>query len=557
MATQEITVTADGAFGSSLVDRLHELVVTVDHKKLGLMYIGTALIFLVVAGLLAVAIRLQLAVPVNNFLEPDVFNRFFTMHGTSMVFLVGMPLIAGLGNYLVPLMVGARDMAFPRLNAFGYWMFLFGGLLLYFSYLGAPGLGGHGSAPDVGWFAYAPLTARAFSRGTSTDYWILSLLLTSVGSTVSAINVIVTAITLRCPGMKLMRMPLLVWLMLVTNFMILLALPALSAAQIMLLIDRYLGGHFFDTQAGGSAVIWQHFFWIFGHPEVYILIIPAFACVSEIVPVFSRKPIFGYPVMVGATAMIGLISVSVWAHHMFSVGMTSVGNTFFAISTFTVAVPTGIKIFNWLGTMYGGRIRLDLPMLFCIAFLFQFLIAGLTGMMLGVAPLNWQLTDSYFVVAHFHYTLVGGFLFGMFAGFYYWYPKAVGRLLDRRLGLLHFWLFVIGFHVTFDTMHFPGLFGMPRRIFTYDAGRGWETLNLITTLGALCQAVAILMLAINIVRSAKKGKLAGNDPWDAWTLEWTTSSPPPGYNFATPPIVRSRRPLWDLKHPEDPDWKYE
>lgn len=557
MATQEITVTANGAFGSSLVDRLHNLVVTVDHKKLGLMYIGTALIFLVVAGLMAVSIRLQLAIPLNTFLEPDVFNRFFTMHGTSMVFLVGMPLIAGLGNYLVPLMVGARDMAFPRMNAFGYWMFLFGGLLLYFSYLGAPGLAGHGSAPDVGWFAYAPLTARAFSRGNSTDYWILSLLLTSVGSTVSALNVIVTAITLRCPGMKLMRMPLLVWLMLVTNFMILLALPALSAAQIMLLIDRYLGGHFFDTQAGGSAVIWQHFFWIFGHPEVYILIIPAFACISEIVPVFSRKPIFGYPVMVGATAMIGLISVSVWAHHMFSVGMTSVGNTFFAISTFMVAVPTGIKIFNWLGTMYGGKIRFDLPMLFCIAFLFQFLIAGLTGVMLAVAPLNWQLTDSYFVVAHFHYTLVGGFLFGMFAGFYYWYPKAVGRLLDSRLGLWHFWLFVIGFHVTFDTMHFPGLLGMPRRIFTYDAGRGWDTLNFITTLGALCQAVAILLLVINIVRSAKTGKLAGNDPWDAWTLEWATSSPPPEYNFATTPAVRSRRPLWDLKHPEDPDWKYE
>jgi cytochrome c oxidase subunit 1 len=555
--SQEITITPAGAFGSSLVDRMHGLVITVDHKKLGVMYIGTALIFLIIAGLLAVAIRLQLAIPVNTFLEPDVFNRFFTMHGTSMVFLVGMPLIAGFGNYLVPLMVGARDMAFPRMNAFGYWMFLVGGLLLYFSYLGAPGLAGHGSAPDVGWFAYAPLTARAFSRGHSTDYWILSLLVTSVGSTVSAINVIVTAITLRCRGMTLMRMPLLVWLMIVTNFMILLALPALSAAQIMLLIDRYLGGHFFDTQAGGSAVIWQHFFWIFGHPEVYILIIPAFACVSEIVPVFSRKPIFGYPVMVGATAMIGLISVSVWAHHMFSVGMTSVGNTFFAISTFMVAVPTGIKIFNWLGTMYGGRIHFDLPMLFCIAFIFQFLIAGLTGMMLGVAPLNWQLTDSYFVVAHFHYTLVGGFLFGIFAGFYYWYPKAVGRLMDRRLGLWHFWLFVIGFHVTFDTMHFPGLLGMPRRIFTYDAGRGWETLNLITTLGALCQAAAILVFAINVVRSATKGKLAGNDPWDAWTLEWATSSPPPEYNFATTPVVRSRRPLWDLKHPEDPDWKYE
>ena len=557
MATQEIAIPADGALGSSFVDRLHDLVITVDHKKLGLMYIGTALMFLVVAGLMAVAIRLQLVIPVNTLLEPDVFNRFFTMHGTSMVFLVGMPIIAGLGNYLVPLMIGTRDMAFPRLNAFGYWMFLFGGLLLYFSYLGAPGLAGHGSAPDVGWFAYAPLTGRAFSRGNSTDYWILSLLLTSVGSTVSAINVIATTIALRCPGMKMMRMPLLVWLMLVTNFMILLALPGLSGAQIMLLIDRYLGAHFFDTQAGGSAVIWQHFFWIFGHPEVYILMIPAFACLSEIIPVFSRKPIFGYPIMVGATAMIGLISVSVWAHHMFSVGMTSVGNTFFAISTFLVAIPTGIKIFNWLGTMYGGRIRFELPMLFCIAFLFQFLIAGLTGVMLAVVPFNWQLTDSYFVVAHFHYTLVGAFLFGIFAGFYYWYPKAVGRLLDPRLGLLHFWLFVIGFHLTFDTLHFAGFLGMPRRIFTYDAGRGWDTLNFIATVGALFQATAILVLAINIVRSARKGEPAGNDPWDAWTLEWSTSSPPPDYNFATTPTVRSRRPLWDLKHPEDPDWKYE
>ncbi len=557
MASPEITITADRVFGSSLIDRLHSLVVTVDHKKLGLMYVATALGFFVVAGLMAVAIRLQLIIPLNTFLEPDVFNRFFTMHGTSMVFLVGMPIIAGVGNYLVPLMIGTRDMAFPRLNAFGYWMFLFGGLLLYFSYLGAPGLAGHGSAPDVGWFAYAPLTARAFSRGTSTDYWILSLLLTSVGSTVSAINVIATTIGLRCPGMTLMRMPLMAWLMLVTNFMILLALPGLSGAQIMLLIDRYLGGHFFDTQAGGSAVIWQHFFWIFGHPEVYILMIPAFACLSEVIPVFSRKPIFGYPIMVGATAMIGLISVSVWAHHMFSVGMTSVGNTFFAISTFMVAVPTGIKIFNWLGTMYGGKIRFELPMLFCIAFLFQFLIAGLTGVMLAVAPLNWQLTDSYFVVAHFHYTLVGAFLFGIFAGFYYWYPKAVGRLLDPRLGLWHFWLFVIGFHLTFDTLHFAGFLGMPRRIFTYDPGRGWDTLNFVATVGALCQATAILLLAINIVRSARKGELAGNDPWDAWTLEWSTTSPPPDYNFATTPVVRSRRPLWDLKHPEDPDWKYE
>jgi cytochrome c oxidase subunit I len=557
MATQEIALHGSTQSGLSLIERLHGLVVTVDHKKLGLMYIGTALVFMVVAGLMAVAIRLQLAVPNNTLLAPDVFNRFFTMHGTAMVFLVGMPIIAGLANYLVPLMVGTRDMAFPRLNAFGYWMFLFGGLLLYFSYLGAPGLLGAGSAPNVGWFAYAPLTGRAFSRGHSTDYWILSLLLMSVGSTVSAVNVITTAFTMRCRGMTLMRMPLFVWMMIVTNFMIILALPSLSAAQIMLLIDRYLGGHFFDTQAGGSAVLWQHFFWIFGHPEVYILIIPAFACLSEIVPVFSRKPIFGYPVMVAATTMIAIISFGVWAHHMFAVGMTSVGNTFFAISTMLVAVPTGIKIFNWLGTMYGGKIRLDLPMIFCLGFLFQFLIAGLTGVMLGVTPFDWQLTDSYFVVGHFHYTLVGGLIFAVFGGFYYWYPKAIGRLLDRRLGFWHFWLFFIGFHLTFDTMHFSGMLGMPRRIYTYDAGRGWETLNLITTLGALFQAAGIMCLVVNLLRSWKKGEVAGDDPWDAWTLEWATSSPPPEYNFETAPVVRSRRPLWDLKHPEDPDWRYE
>jgi len=557
MAVQEIALPTSSTSGISLVDRLHDLVVTVDHKKLGLMYIGTALLFLVVAGLMAMAIRWQLAIPNNHLVPPDVFNRLFTMHGTAMVFLVGMPILAGLGNYLVPLMIGARDMAFPRLNAFGYWMFLFGGLLLYFSYVGAPGLSGHGSAPDVGWFAYAPLTGRAFSRGHSTDYWILSLLLTGIGTTVSSINVIATAVSMRCQGMTLMRMPLFVWMMIVTNFMILLVMPALSVAQIMLLIDRYLGGHFFDTQAGGSALLWQHFFWIFGHPEVYILIIPGFACLSEIVPVFSRKPIFGYPVMVGATTTIGFISMGVWAHHMFSVGMTATGNTFFAISTMLVAVPTGIKIFNWLGTMYGGKIQFEVPMIFCLGMLFQFLIAGLTGIMLAVVPFDWQLTDSYFVVAHFHYVLIGGLLFALFAGFYYWYPKAFGRMLSRKLGLWHFWLFTIGFHLTFDTMHIPGLLGMPRRIYTYDAGRGWEIFNLITSLGALVQAAGILCLVINLLRSVRKGKVAGNDPWDAWTLEWTTSSPPPEYNFETLPVVRSRRPLWDLKHPDDPDWKYD
>ena len=551
MVVQEI------APASSLTARLHRLVVTVDHKQLGLMYIATALLFLVVAGSMAAVIRAQLAVPNNSLLSPQVFNRLFTMHGTAMVFLVGMPIIAGLMNYLVPLMIGARDMAFPRLNAFGYWMFLFGGLLLYASYLTAPGLAGHGSAPDVGWFAYAPLTGRAFSRGHSTDYWILALLISGIGSMVSALNVIVTVVSLRCPGMTLMRMPLFVWLMLVVSGMILLALPPLTAAQLMLLLDRFLGAHFFDTQAGGSAVLWQHFFWIFGHPEVYILMIPGFACVSEIIPVFSRKPIFGYPAMVAATVLIGFISVSVWAHHMFSVGMTSMGNTFFAMSTFLVGIPTGIKIFNWIGTMYGGKLRFELPMVFCLGFLAQFLIAGLTGIMMAVAPFDWQLTDSYFVVAHFHYVLIGGLLFTIFAGIYYWYPKAFGRMPSRRLGLWHFWLFALGFHLTFDPQHIAGILGMPRRIYTYDVGRGWEIYNLISSVGALFQALGLLCFVANLLVSLRRGALAGDDPWDAWTLEWTTTSPPPEYNFETLPMVRSRRPLWDLKHPEDPDWKYE
>ena len=557
MAAREISLTPGIGTLSAVTLRLHDLAVTTDHKKLGLMYIGAGLVFFIVAGLLASVMRLQLAAPNNEVVSPHVFNRLFTMHGTTMVFLVGMPIIAGMMNYLVPLMVGARDMAFPRLNAFGFWMFFFGGLLLYFSYLAAPGITGAGSAPDVGWFAYSPLTASAFSRGHSTDYWILSLLLSGVGSIVSAINVIATAVSLRCKGMTMMRLPLFVWLSIVTSFMILLALAPLSAAQIMLLLDRFLDARFFDTQAGGSALLWQHFFWIFGHPEVYILIIPAFACLSEIIPVFSRKPIFGYPIMVAATTMIAFISLGVWAHHMFTVGMISVGNIFFATSTFMVAVPTGIKIFNWLATMYGGNLRFEPPMLFCVGFLFQFLIAGLTGVMLGVAPFDWQLHDSYFVVAHFHYTLVGAFLFGIFAGIYYWYPKAVGRMLDRRLGFWHFWLLAVGFHMTFDPQHFLGFLGMPRRIYTYDAGRGWEVYNLISSVGVALQAAGIMCFVVNLVRSYLKGEPAGEDPWDAWTLEWATTSPPPEYNFETLPVVRSSRPLWDLKHPEDPDWRYE
>ena len=539
------------------VETLHGWVTTVDHKRLGILYILYALLFLAVAGSEAMIIRIQLMYPHNSFVSPQVFNRIFTMHGTTMVFFVGIPVLFGLANYLVPLMIGARDMAFPRLNAFSFWLTALGGFLLYFSFLGGSGLYGAGNAPDVGWWAYAPLTSRAFSPGHSSDYWTISLLVAGFGSIGTAVNIIATILCMRCPGMKLSRMPLLVWLNLVVSGMVLIAITPLSAAQIMLCVDRYLGGHFFDTQAGGSATLWMHFFWIFGHPEVYILIIPAFAVLSEVIPVFSRKPMFGYPVMVGATIAIGFISMSVWAHHMFSIGMSSYGNTFFVLTTMAIAVPTGIKIFNWIGTMWGGRIILKTTMLFCIGFLFNFLIAGLTGIMLGSAAFNWQLTGSYFVVAHFHYTLSGSFLFGIFAAFYYWYPKIIGRMLSERLGKLHFWLFFIGFHLCFDLMHIPGLLGMARRIYTYEPGRGWDTLNLLVSIGAFIQGIATLIFVANLIISYFKGAQAGNDPWDAWTLEWSVSSPPPAYNFAVTPTVASRRPLWDLKHPEDPDSRYE
>jgi cytochrome c oxidase subunit 1 len=539
------------------VEILHEWVTTVDHKKLGLMYILYALIFLVIGGIEASIMRIQLIRPLNDFVSPQVFNRMFTMHGTTMIFFVAMPLMFGFANYLVPLMIGASDMAFPRLNAFSFWLTAFGGLLLYYSFIGGDGLYGAGNAPDVGWFAYAPLTAQTFSPGHSTDFWTLSLLVSGFGSIGTAINIMATVICMRCPGMTLGKMPLLAWMNLTMGGLVLLAVSPLSAAQLMLMVDRYLGGHFFDTQAGGSAVLWMHFFWVFGHPEVYVLVIPAFAFASEIIPVFSRKAMFGYPVMVAATVGIGFISMSVWAHHMFAVGMTSNGNTFFVLSTMAVAIPTGIKIFNWLGTMWGGKIIFKAPMMFCIAFLFQFLIAGLTGVMQAAAPFDWQLTASYFVVAHFHYVIVGGILFTVFAAFYYWFPKVSGKMYSERLARIHFWLFVIGFHLTFDFMHVPGILGMPRRIYTYEPGRGWDVWNLLVSIGALFQAAGLLVFLYNLIWSKLRGEIAGSDPWDAWTLEWTTTSPPPAYNFAKPPEVKSRRPLWDIKHPEDPDWNYE
>jgi cytochrome c oxidase subunit 1 len=553
MASDAIPLTVH----KSSLSVVYEWLATVDHKKIGIMYIVYALLFLVVMGIEAILMRIQLSHANATFLSPELFNRLFTLHGTTGIFFVAMPILFGFANYLVPLMIGARDMAFPRMNAFSFWMTAFGGILLYASIFAGGALAQGGSAPDVGWFAYAPLTAPAFSPGHSTDYWALSLLVAGVGSIGAAVNFVATILSLRCPGMTLGRMPLFAWMNLVMGGLVLVTISPLTAAQIMLMLDRYLGSHFFDINAGGSVVLWIHFFWIFGHPEVYVLIIPCFGFVSEIIPVFSRKAIFGYPAMVAASVSIGFVSLGVWAHHMFTVGMPSYGNTFFVLTTMLVAVPTGIKLFNWLATMWGGKIHFATPMLFCAGFLFQFLTGGLTGVMLGTAPFDWQLGNSYFVVAHFHYIIVGGILFTIFAAFYYWFPKMTGRMLNETLGKWHFWLFVIGFHLTFDFMHIPGLLGMPRRIYTYQAGRGWETWNMISSVGAVFQAAAILLFVYNMILSYFKGAPAGNDPWDAWTLEWATSSPPPDYNFAVVPPVRSRRPLWDIKHPEDPDWKYE
>ncbi|MGP0065161.1 MAG: cytochrome c oxidase subunit I [Isosphaeraceae bacterium] len=529
---------------------LHEWASTVDHKKIGILYILMSVAFLIVGGVEAMLIRWQLVAPRREFLAPDVFNQLFTMHGTTMVFFMGMPILIGIGNYLVPLMIGARDMAFPRLNALGFWATLFGGLLVYSSFA-------TGGAPAIGWFAYAPLTERTFARGSATDLWALGLIVSGVGTLTAAVNFIATILGMRAPGMTILKIPFFCWTMLWTSMQILLAIPPLTAALVMILLDRQLGAHFFDVQNGGSALLWQHMFWFFGHPEVYILILPVFGIVSEVVPVFSRKVLFGYEFMAVATMAIAFISLGVWAHHMFAVGMSRTLDFYFGAASLLVSIPTGIKFFNWLATIYGGRLNLASPMLFAFGFLSLFLIGGLTGIMLATVPFDFQLTDSYFVVGHFHWVLIGGTLFGTFAGIYYWYPKATGRMLSERLARWQFWLLYAGFLLTFGPMHISGILGMPRRIYTYDVDRGWTLWNQLSTAGAFLQAPSFAIFVYNLVVSLWKGRPAGDDPWDAWTLEWTTTSPPPSYNFESIPEVASRRPLWDLKHPDDPDWRYE
>jgi cytochrome c oxidase subunit I len=523
---------------------------SVDHKKIGIMYLLAALVFFGAGGIEALLIRIQLAVPLNTFLSPRAFDQIFTMHGTTMIFLVAMPVLTGIANYLVPLMIGASDVAFPRLNALSLWLLVFGGLLLYFSFIA-------GGAPAAGWFSYAPLSEKAYSSSPGVDYYSLGLLITGIGSVVAAINLIVTILKLRAPGLSIRRLPLFIWMVLVTQFLIILALPALNASLVMLLIDRRLNAHFFQALSGGSAILWQHFFWAFGHPEVYIVILPAFGMISEVIPVFSRKPIFGYEYVAASTVAIGVLGFLVWAHHMFVVGLGHSIDTMFAISSMLIAVPTGVKIFNWIATMWNGSIRFTTSMLFAVSFLIVFTIGGLSGVSLAVFPIDWQVTDTYYLVAHLHYVLFGGTVFGIFAGLYYWFPKMSGRMLSEKLGKWHFWSMLIGFNMTFFVMHFLGLMGMTRRVYTYPNLPDWGLLNMIATIGAVIMGISSLIFLWNIAVSLRQGEIAGDNPWDAWSLEWATTSPPPVHNFERIPPIRSRRPLWDLAHPENPDWKHE
>nr|MBC7611706.1 cytochrome c oxidase subunit I [Pseudopedobacter sp.] len=513
---------------------------SVDHKQIGIMYLIVGVFFLVLGGIAALLIRIQLAFPENNFLTPEMYNQLFTMHGTTMVFLVMTPIILGFSVYFVPLMIGANDLAFPRMNALSLWIAFFGGLLLYFSFLA-------GGAPDAGWFNYAPLNERTYSSSNGIDYYCIGLLLVGIGTVATSINLIVTIVYYRAKGMTFKKLPIFVWMILINSFLIVAAFPPLNAALSMLLLDRQLETHFFNSTSGGSPVVWQHLFWGFGHPEVYILILPSFGVLSEVFQVYSRKPIFGYNMIVGSGIAIALLAFGVWAHHMFTVGLGNTVYSYFAAASMLIGIPTGIKIFTWLGTMWGGSIRFTTSMLFAMAFLVEFTMGGLSGIAFAIVPIDWQLTDSYFVVAHLHYVFVGGSLFGILAGLFYWFPKMTGKMIDEKLGKLFFWFFVIGFNMTFFIQHILGIEGMPRRVYTYADINGYAWMNMLSTVGGFLMGASFLLLFYILVKSYKKGKIAGNDPWDAYTLEWMTTSPPQLKNFETLPPIESYRPFRDIK----------
>ena len=516
---------------------------TVDHKRIGILYAWSSLFFFIVGGLEALFIRLQLAGPNLEVLSADAYNQLFTMHGTTMVFLAVMPIASAFANYFIPLMIGARDVAFPRLNAFSYWTFIFGGIFMYASFF----LGG---APDGGWFGYAPLSVQ-LPEVVRMDFWALGLLTFGVASIASSANFIATILTMRAPGMTLLRMPVFIWMMLVVSFLLIFSLPTVTVGLFQVLFDRNFGTLFYAADAGADPLLWQHLFWLFGHPEVYVLILPAMGIVSEVLPTFSRKPLFGYSFVVFAGVAIGFIGFGVWSHHMFTSGMGPVAEAGFAVATMIIAVPTGIKIFNWLGTIWGGQLKLNTSMLFSLGFIAMFTIGGLSGVMHSVAPADTQQHDTYFVVAHFHYVLFGGAVFGFLSGLYYWYPKMAGRMLNERAGKWHFWLTMISFNLTFAPMHFLGLTGQPRRTYRYPEGLGLDFWNLAATIGAFVIAVSVLVMIGNVMWSRRRGEIAGNDPWDARTVEWLTASPPAVHNFDKVPIVTARDDLWERKYTHD------
>jgi len=514
-------------------------ITTTDHKRIGIMYLVLTFAFFILGGVEALMMRLQLSTADNTLLTPQTYNELFTMHGSTMVFLFIVPFWAGLGNYFVPLMIGARDMAFPKLNALSFWLLAAGGIVFYGSLFFSP--------PECGWTCYAPLNETAYLPSHGVDAWIFLIHLTGISSLVGAINLYATIVNMRAPGMGWGRLPLFIWGILIYAILLILALPVIAGAVTMLLTDRHFGTHFFDTANGGSALLWQHLFWFFGHPEVYIIVLPGFGVISEVLPVFTRKPIFGYKAVAASTIVIAFLSMLVWAHHMFATPSHTVVLVFFMLASFLIAVPTGVKIFNWTATLWRGAIEFKTSLLFAVGFLGTFLMGGITGIFLAVFPVDWQLTDTYFVVAHMHYVLVGGAVFSALSGIYYWFPKMTGRMLNEGLGKLSFWLVLIGFHVTFLIQHSLGLDGMPRRVYEYPNVGHLELYNLISTIGSFILGAGVLVTVVNVARSVKVGTLAGPDPWKANTLEWFTSSPPPVNNFDVIPRVRSVEPMKDIR----------